>query len=187
MSVGISGRTSSSAELRPPLDRAVAGARRGESDAAEDLLWYCRRIAERALTSEQVSDGAQMLAELAMSRLDPDRGAGACWTYLLAAARTGVRRALLRGSARPEPFEPPRVDELERRLDDARFTAMLPELVDRLPPKKQHAIRKYYFEGESISSIAGALGCPPSTIKARLHAARQQLRTMLALDERRDA
>lgn len=129
-----------------------------------------------------------MLAELAMSRLDPERGAAACWTYLLAAARTGIRRALARGSARPDgAFEPPVVAELERRLDDARFAAMLPALVQRLPPKKRQAIEKFYFEGESISSIADALGCPPSTIKARLHAARQQLRTMLALDERRDA
>lgn len=173
-------RAAPSGEQKPALDRVVSAARLGDSQAAERLLECCRSIAERVLPRQQVPDGTQLLAELAMSRLDPARGAGACWAYLLAAARTSVRRAVQRGSLTPRPPEPPPAEELEGRLDEARLLARLPGLVERLPPKKQHAVRRFYFDGEPIAVIASELGCPPSTIKARLHAARQQLRIMLS-------
>lgn len=166
-------------EARRPLDEAIAGALEGDRPATDDLLWYCQRIAVRALASEHVADGRQALAELAMSKVDPGRGAASCWAYLLAAARTGVRRALGRRRSHFEFLDLPDQADLERVIDQARLSERLHALVRELPPKKKEVVERFYFRGESVAMIADAHGCPIGTIKARLHVARQQLRMQL--------
>ncbi|HET6584907.1 MAG TPA: sigma-70 family RNA polymerase sigma factor [Nannocystaceae bacterium] len=170
-------------EPRRTLDQAIAGVRVDDRAAAADLLWYCRRIAGRTFAPQDVTDGSQALAELAMTQVDPGRGAASCWMYLVVAARTAIRRALARGRTIAAPPDIPVQLELERALDEARLAARLPALVDLLPPKMRETIRRFYFDGESVATIASALDCAPGTIKARLHIARQQLRVLLTRTE----
>lgn len=164
---------------RRPLDEAVTGARADDGAAAEDLLWYCRRIASRSLPAEEVADGSQALAELAIARIDATRGAASCWMYLLAAARTGVRRSLGHARAMPRRIDPPEQADLDRAIDAARLHERLAALVHRLPAGRRDVVERFYFRGESLAAIATALGSPIGTIKARLHVARQQLRVLL--------
>ncbi len=49
----------------------------------------------------------------------------------------------------------------------------------RLVPHQRAAVVARYFLGLSEAEMAAALACPPSTVKWRLHAARQRLRVLL--------
>ena len=49
----------------------------------------------------------------------------------------------------------------------------------RLTPAQRAAVVQRYYLGLSEAEMTTVLGCPPSTIKARLHAARERLRTLL--------
>ena len=49
----------------------------------------------------------------------------------------------------------------------------------RLPPEQRTAIVLRYYLGLSEADMAGALACPPGTVKRRLHRARARLRKLL--------
>ncbi len=51
--------------------------------------------------------------------------------------------------------------------------------LDRLTPPQRAVIVLRFYLGYSEAETAGQLGCPPGTVKWRLHAARQQLQTLL--------
>lgn len=51
--------------------------------------------------------------------------------------------------------------------------------LSELPPEQRAAIVLRYYLGLSEAEMAGRMGCPPGTIKWRLHAARERLRTLL--------
>ena len=55
-------------------------------------------------------------------------------------------------------------------------------VLDTLPPKYRVVVHLHYVEGYSTEEIARIAGCKPSTIRTRLHRARERLRTTL-LDE----
>lgn len=165
---------------RRPLHLAIAQARADEPGAAGDLLWHCARIAQRSVPPAVVDDATQQLAELALTQLDDARGESACWAYLVRAARTSVRRRVLRRAHPPGlRAEPPAPIDPERALDHAALVARLPALIDALPARGREVVRRFYLGGESIASIAADLGRPENTIKSRLHLARQQLRLLL--------
>ena len=164
---------------RRPLDQAIAGARAADEAAADDLLWYCRRIASRSLPPQEVADGSQHLVEIALSRIDTQRGPASCWAYLIAVARTSLRRGLVRRIDTRAQLEASANLDVDRLIDEAR----LPALVAQLPALKREVVQRFYFRGESVAAIADALGCPVNTIKARLHVARQQLRVLLTRSE----
>lgn len=57
------------------------------------------------------------------------------------------------------------------------YNAML-----RLKPEQRMAVTLFYLDGFSVNEIAQALGSPAGTVKTRLHAARKQLKRLLAAD-----
>jgi RNA polymerase sigma-70 factor (ECF subfamily) len=48
-----------------------------------------------------------------------------------------------------------------------------------LTPAHRAAVVQRYYLGLTEAEIAAELGCPQTTIKARLHAARERLRSLL--------
>jgi RNA polymerase sigma-70 factor (ECF subfamily) len=49
----------------------------------------------------------------------------------------------------------------------------------RLAPEQRAAVVARYYLGLNQAEMTSALGCPPSTVKWRLHAARARLRVLL--------
>ena len=62
------------------------------------------------------------------------------------------------------------------------FRADIWEVVGALPPDLRTTVHLHYAEGYSTEEIARIAGCKPSTVRTRLHRARERLRTTL-LDE----
>jgi RNA polymerase sigma-70 factor (ECF subfamily) len=52
--------------------------------------------------------------------------------------------------------------------------------LEQLTPDQRAAVVARYFLGLSEAQMTGALACPPSTVKWRLHAARNRLRVLLS-------
>jgi RNA polymerase sigma factor (sigma-70 family) len=75
-------------------------------------------------------------------------------------------RVLLRLSSR---HDAPNQEEQPAGLD--RFW----RLVRQLPRRQAQAVALYYADDLSIDEVARVMGCAPGTVKAHLHAARQQL------------
>ena len=62
----------------------------------------------------------------------------------------------------------------------------LKELIAQLRPAKKAVLTLYYFEQLSVSEISFALRIPPGTVKSRLHAAREELKTLWQAQENND-
>jgi RNA polymerase sigma-70 factor (ECF subfamily) len=76
--------------------------------------------------------------------------------------------------ALPDPGPTP-----EERLDAAETSAAIATALARLSPEQRAAIVLRYYLGLSESEMTARLRAPPGTVKWRLHAARQRLRTLL--------
>ena len=59
------------------------------------------------------------------------------------------------------------------------FRADIWEVVGALPPDLRAVVHLFYVEGYATEEIAAIVECQPSTVRTRLHRARQQLRTTL--------
>lgn len=73
-----------------------------------------------------------------------------------------------------DPFDP------SAQLDLADTSGTLHVALDLLPEHERDVARQYYFEGRSQKEIADSFGVPVTTIKKRLYASRQRLKTTLA-------
>ena len=62
------------------------------------------------------------------------------------------------------------------------FDADIWEVVGALPPDLRIPVHLFYVEGYATEEIARITGCRPSTVRTRLHRAREQLRNMLEDD-----
>jgi RNA polymerase sigma-70 factor (ECF subfamily) len=67
----------------------------------------------------------------------------------------------------------------ERAVEAAETADELWAALGQLTPAQRAAIVQRYYLGLSEAEIAASLDCPPSTIKSRLHAARERLRLLL--------
>ena len=67
----------------------------------------------------------------------------------------------------------------ERALEQTETADEVWATLARLNPAQRAAIVQRYYLGWTEAEISAALDCPPSTIKARLHAARECLRSLL--------
>lgn len=72
--------------------------------------------------------------------------------------------------AAPDPVKAPDEEERKTEVFDA---------VRQLPEHERSAMTLFYIGGYSMEEVAGFLEVPVSTIKGRLHSARERLRTML--------
>lgn len=66
------------------------------------------------------------------------------------------------------------------------FKADIWEVVGALPYDLRAAVHLFYVEGYSTEEIARIVHCKPSTVRSRLHRAREQLRAKLEQDETPD-
>lgn len=57
------------------------------------------------------------------------------------------------------------------------------QLVERLPVSFAEVLLLHYRDGRSYDDIAGRLGIPPSTVRGRIYAARQELKNRLGREE----
>ncbi len=113
---------------------------------------------------------------------DPARFAP--WMFALVSRRCvdSVRRAVRdrRLAAQASDFTgraPP--DAADERLD-------LRKAIARLPVGQRLVVSLYYGEGFGVDEIAAAHGLPPGTVKSRLFAAREALKTFLEGDDHDD-
>jgi RNA polymerase sigma-70 factor (ECF subfamily) len=67
----------------------------------------------------------------------------------------------------------------ERRWEQAETADEVWAALGQLSPTHRAAIVQRYYLGLSQAEMADTLGCPASTIKSRLHAARERLRELL--------
>jgi len=70
----------------------------------------------------------------------------------------------------PGPEELVEAAEVRRAVWDA---------LGELPPEQRAAIVLFYYRDLSVTEVADHLACPTGTVKWRLHAARERLRTLL--------
>ena len=87
------------------------------------------------------------------------------------------RRAREEGAARGEATRP--TDELAERAELQRRLAQAVLALD--PPQREVVLRRY-FGGERLAQIARSAGLPESTVRNRLHRARERLRSDLDRD-----
>ena len=77
----------------------------------------------------------------------------------------------------PEPTDPS--VSPERDIERAETADEVWSALAHLTPAQRAAIVQRYYLGLSEAEMSAALGSPPSTVKARLHAARERLRSLL--------
>lgn len=170
----------------------VVTARAGSRPAFTQIVvrWTprLRRHAERLLfNADQASDAVQdawLHIARNLSRLD-DSARFPGWAYAIVtrrcidAMRRGSRDRRLAAEAASEALATPAhmdgAGDLSRYLD---FAAA----IRRLPVDQRLLVSLYYGEGLSVEEIAAAHGLPGGTVKSRLHAARQVLKTILEGD-----
>lgn len=64
-------------------------------------------------------------------------------------------------------------------LDDTETRRMILEIVDQLPTAQRLCVYYYYFEQMTVAQVAENLECSEGTVKSRLSAAREKIRTEL--------
>ena len=67
----------------------------------------------------------------------------------------------------------------EELLEAAELRQAVWDALGRLSPEQRATIALHYYLELSVAETAARLACPPGTIKWRLHAAREHLRTLL--------
>jgi RNA polymerase sigma-70 factor (ECF subfamily) len=102
------------------------------------------------------------------------------WLYRLAhgLAVDDLRRRQVRQTAEQERTLP---DEAAL---DPEFTQLDAQAVhsalDELPATQREALVLFFLEEMSVEDIADVVGCPPGTVKSRLHYARRSLHDILS-------
>ena len=110
---------------------------------------------------------------------------GGLRTYLYAAARNlslkHFRSASREDALEELSLEPPmplKEQPLHRLLDEE-LSQRVKEAVISLPPLQREALVLFEYEGLALSEIADVVGSDVGTVKARLHRARERLRSTL--------
>jgi len=175
----------------------VALARHGDKDAfgllAQRYQLLAQRFALRFLGNE---DGAQDLAQEAMlqayqslkSLRDPARFKSWLYGIVLNVCRSHLRdrkidcfslEAVIEGlSFFPAPFSSPVLTPEQLAEEKERYETVL-NAVNSLPPAYRDILLLFYYAQLSLQEIATLWQIPVSTVKVRLHRARQRLKTLL--------
>ena len=180
----------------PDTERLLDLARAGDADAFGEL---CRAHETRLLRQAMLlcgnPDTAEELAQEtlveAWKSVRRFKGRSKLFTWLCAILFNRYRNKLR--ARRPIPFsdlmqhEREEIEDRPESADDSspagaaqqhEQRALVRQCLDALPPKQQQVIYLRFFAGESLESIAGALGCSVGTVKSRLFYGMERLRTM---------
>lgn len=133
--------------------------------------------------AEDVAQDALLLAFKALPSID-DPARFAAWLMVVTRHRAlRFDRQARRRDAGRVPLDAlllDRLDALARPPGAALEDADLRRAVDGLPPDYALVVRLRFFDEMPLARIAAALGVPVSTVKWRLHRARQLLRARVA-------
>jgi RNA polymerase sigma-70 factor (ECF subfamily) len=155
---------------------------------------------DRAL-AEDVVQAAFLRAYKRIGQFAPDRPFGPWFlrSVVNAAARAAARQARqvsLDGDADGDAGTPVRQlrdpgPTPEALVDRAETRRAMQEVLDRLSPIERAVIVQRYYLDQREAEMVASLGCPPGTVKRRLHTARRHLRALLRRagdgpDDRRD-
>lgn len=117
-------------------------------------------------------------------RYDAQRAPVRTWVFTIARNRcTDQLRRSMRPA--PDPEDPCWVETVhvptgpEARAMESRREDLLRDALGGLDPDQRETLRKLYFEGQTTSEAAEALGVPVGTIKSRTRRALQALRKRL--------
>jgi RNA polymerase sigma-70 factor, ECF subfamily len=173
-----------------PESDGVAGAIDWGATLAEHERWLRRVVAARVGEPQAVDEVMQNVALAAVAQRSPllNPGRVAVWLYRLAVRhvliyrrKTGRQRSLVdRYAARsavrevdaaPSPLAWLLIDERQQLVHAA---------LRRLSPRDAELLILKYGEGYGARELAERLGATVATIEARLHRARNRLRTQLA-------
>jgi len=138
------------------------------------LLRALRRLLRDDVRAEDALQATYVTAIERIARYDPGEGRVDAWLAGIArhkaqeAGREAHRRAAARAGAEPATittgvFERPEAERVAQALD-------------ALEPCYAEVLRRKYIAGESLESIAGALGLKPATVGTWLHRGRERFR-----------
>ena len=71
--------------------------------------------------------------------------------------------------------EHPTTSPIEAKVERRELRTLLRQMIDRLPEAYRTVIELHYFEGQPVAQIAEFLELPESTVKWRIHKARETL------------
>jgi RNA polymerase sigma-70 factor (ECF subfamily) len=146
------------------------------------------RFAYRLLGSVEIAEDIthDCFLSLIKQPANFDSAKGSLRTYLYAAARNLVMKHF-RGSDREtalddsvDDFRIPAREEPLPRLLDEELALKVKEAVLSLPPLQREALVLFEYEGLSLNDVASVVGTDVGAVKARLHRARQRLRSRLS-------
>ncbi|CAN5706830.1 N/A [soil metagenome] len=138
-------------------------------------------LPSRELADDAVQD-AFLAAYKALPQLDePERFGG--WIGSIVRHRAFRLRAGERTPHQPlDDLIAAYVPSIQRDLEDAGDHAALRCAIRGLPEELRTTVELYYLQDWSVGAIADYTGLPKTTVKWRLHAARQRLRALLSTD-----
>lgn len=168
----------------------VEAAQRGDLAAFDRLVQRFRPAAMltarsilpvRELADDAVQD-AFVAAYKALPRLgEPERFAG----WMGAIVRHRCFRLKSGERTAPMPLDQlivAYVPSIQKDLEDAGDHATVRCALRELPEDLRSVVELYYLHDWSVGAISDYTGLPKTTVKWRLHAARQRLRTLLSLE-----
>lgn len=179
---------------------AASLARAGDAEAFCRLIepLQTRLLRQATALSRDVSAAEDLVAETlveawkSLARYD-ESCRFSTWLYaiLLHRYQKSVRRARARPMplawlpifrreqlmAKREQVHATELSPMEEIMQDE-DSALLRQYIDRLSEKHREIILLRFYEDASLPDMARVLGCPPGTVKSRLHHALEQLRKM---------
>lgn len=147
------------------------------------LIRHARHLLHDQDAARDAVQDAWIGAARGLRRLE-DPARFPAWMFALVSRRCvdSVRRAMrhrrLLAEVAERPPEAP-TDRADDRLD-------LRKAIARLPVEQRLVVSLHYGEGFGIDEIARGHGLPPGTVKSRLFAAREALKTQLEGDDHDD-
>jgi RNA polymerase sigma-70 factor, ECF subfamily len=174
-------------EIRADLDKLLGAVARGEHGAFDLVYERLREPIHNAVISvlrdpaqsEEVTQ--EVLLELWRTaiRYDPAKGSAATWAMTIAhrraidrvrrtaAAAARDQRAAVSGAA---------WDQVHEAAEDSHDRERLLRCLDQLSDRQREAITLAFYSGHTYSEVAGLLGVPLGTVKARIRDALIKLR-----------
>jgi RNA polymerase sigma-70 factor (ECF subfamily) len=145
------------------------------------LLYFARSIVRDDEAALDVLQAVWMTAFRELRHL-ADPAALRAWLYRVTRGHAvdHVRRDLARSSAeRPlDVVEEPEASQQEPRFD-AEDAAALHRALDTLDTRHQEVLVLHFLEDLPIEQVAAVVGCPPGTVKSRIHYAKRALKEAL--------
>lgn len=190
------------AKIRENLAQLVLAAQQGDSESTEQLLASCSQsiyyIAYKMFKNKESAEDMTQEALMAIwkrlgSLKEPEAFYG--WADRVAVnlcldklRKKGVQ--IDPSAGEPEVYEAlPEANEAmlpESALDQGETQRLVNRIIDGLPEAQRMCVLLYYFREMNVADIAKAMACSEGTVKSRLSAARDKIRTGVLTLERKD-